>query len=468
MERAQWQTIAGAAGFTAAIVALATGRSPRWLRVTLVLGIVILACGGGLYAYRYFTRPTTLTVAAGSTDGAAVQLMSTIAARLASTGASVRLNVMDTGDTLEAANAFSAGKTDLAVTRPDIGNLSSAETVVVVTRAAVLIVVPSGSSITEMDGLKGKTIGVFNGEVNYKVVEALNKQYGLDKAQTHFKNLALKDIAPAVKSKQVQAVLVVIPIVERYLATMRDFFPRTGRQKPALVPIESAAAIAEITKYYQSYDLPKGAVQGSPPIPDDDMKTLRVPYYLVANKKLSDEVVGVLAQAIMDARRDLIGEYPDIAQISEPNTDKTDSDNDTYIPIHPGAAAHFNGTQQSFLDKYSNQIFYGSTVLGTLISVLAAAWHFITRDTRIPEDRPVMRLCALTDEIDQADSETQLADLERRMDDILKDELQKSSSVADETDDTAAVALAVHRLECLIARRRTVLTQWRVRSRPAG
>lgn len=459
MERTQWRTIVGGVGLAAAVVALVTGRSPRWLRAALVLGIVILACGSGLYAYHYFTRPTTLTVAAGSSDGAAVQLMSTIAARLASTGAPVRLNVTDTGDTLESANTFSAGKTDLAVTRPDIGNLSSAETVVVVTRAAVLIIVPPGSSITEMDELKGKTVGVFNGEVNYKVAEALNREYGLDKAQTHFKNLALKDIAPAVKSKQVQAMLVVIPVVERYLAMLRGLFPRTGKQKPTLIPIESAAAIAEITKYYQSYDLPKGAVQGSPPIPDEDMKTLRVPYYLVANKKLSDEVVGSLARAIMDARRDLIGEYPDVAQISEPNTDKTDSNNDTYIAVHPGAAAYFSGTQQSFLDKYANQIFIGSTVLGSLISFLAAAWHFIMRDTRSAEDRPLMRLSALTDQIDRADSETQLAELERRMDDILKGELGKSWSAGTETKDTAALALAIHRLECLLARRRILLSQ---------
>ena len=55
---------------------------PRWLRVILVLGLFVLAGGGGLYAYRYVSRPTTLTVAAGSFDGDAPQLMSTIAVEL--------------------------------------------------------------------------------------------------------------------------------------------------------------------------------------------------------------------------------------------------------------------------------------------------------------------------------------------------------------------------------------------------
>jgi TRAP-type uncharacterized transport system substrate-binding protein len=145
---------------------------------------------------------------------------------------------------------------------------------------------------------------VVGGDVNQNLVEALKKEYGLDAAKTNFKNLTLAEIPQAIKTKQVSALLGVMPLTEKYLTMLRGFFPKTGpKLQPALVPIESAGAIAAVTRYYQSYDLPKGAVQGSPPIPDDDMKTLHVPFYLVANKKLSDDVVGSLAKAIMSARR---------------------------------------------------------------------------------------------------------------------------------------------------------------------
>ena len=191
MQRAQWQALAISAGLSAFVIAIITGRLPRWLRVTLVFGILILGCGGGFFAYRYATHPTTLTVAVGSVDGSAAQLMSTIATRLASIGAPVRLKVLDEGTALDAIKAFSAGKTDLAVARADIGDLSSAETVVVVTRGVLLLVAPPGSSITEMDDIKGKTIGVIGGEVNQQVVAALTKEYGLDSAKTRFKDLTL-------------------------------------------------------------------------------------------------------------------------------------------------------------------------------------------------------------------------------------------------------------------------------------
>ncbi len=58
MQRAQWLAIAIGAGLTAVLLKIATGRLPRWLRVGLVAGLVLLGCGGGLFAYRYATRPT--------------------------------------------------------------------------------------------------------------------------------------------------------------------------------------------------------------------------------------------------------------------------------------------------------------------------------------------------------------------------------------------------------------------------
>jgi TRAP-type uncharacterized transport system substrate-binding protein len=111
---------------------------PLWLRFVLLVGIVGLVSGASLLAYRYYTRPATLTVAVGSIDGEAAKAMSTIAGQFVSTNAPVRLKVIDSGTALEAANAFSAGKVDLAVVRGDVGDLSQAQAVVVVSHMVVL------------------------------------------------------------------------------------------------------------------------------------------------------------------------------------------------------------------------------------------------------------------------------------------------------------------------------------------
>jgi TRAP-type uncharacterized transport system substrate-binding protein len=76
-----------------------------WLRFFLLI-VAVFAAGAGLLAYRYYTRPVTLTVAVGSIDGEAAKAMSALASELVSTNAPVRLKVIDSGTSLEAAKVF--------------------------------------------------------------------------------------------------------------------------------------------------------------------------------------------------------------------------------------------------------------------------------------------------------------------------------------------------------------------------
>src|ERR1700730_2221289 len=176
---------------------------PLWLRFFLLIGVIVFAAGAGLLVYRYYTRPVTLTVAVGSIDGEAAKAMLAIAGEFVSTNAPMRLKVIDSGTAIEAANAFSAGKVDLAVVRGDVGDLSQAQAVVVVSHMVVLIIAPPGSSIDRMDNLKGRTVGVVGGVANAKIVDALTKEYDLASAKVAFKYLALTDVRQAVQSKQV-------------------------------------------------------------------------------------------------------------------------------------------------------------------------------------------------------------------------------------------------------------------------
>jgi hypothetical protein len=78
---------------------------PHWLRALLVGCLVVLVTGAGLFAYRHFTAPKTMTIAAGSSDGEAVRLISAVAGQLIKTGARVRLKIVETGSELEASQA---------------------------------------------------------------------------------------------------------------------------------------------------------------------------------------------------------------------------------------------------------------------------------------------------------------------------------------------------------------------------
>jgi TRAP-type uncharacterized transport system substrate-binding protein len=426
---------------------------PLWLRFVLLLGVVGLVFGAGLLAYRYYTRPATLSVAVGSIDGEAAKAMSAIASQLVATNAPVRLKVIDSGTVLEAANAFSAGKVDLAVVRGDVGDLSQARAVVVVSHMAVLLVAPPGSSIDSIDKLKGRRVGVLGGDANTRIVDVLSKEYGLDRAKV-FKDIALPDARRAVQSKEVNALLVVIPLTEKYLSLVRDVFAQGSKALPVLIPIESAGAIAQAERAYESFDVPKGTLRGSPPVPEDDLTTLRATLYLVANGKLGTDLITSLTQTIMRVRRELLAEQPLFAQITAPSTDA-----DAYLPLHPGAAAFYNGTQQSFMDEYGNWIYLTPMALGGAATVLAAAWKFLGLGGPATGQGPLDSLYALGRRIRKAGTEAELSDIEEEIDDILKTQRMKSASGDESAVDDATLNVAAHRLESLIHDRRAMLAK---------
>src|SRR5262245_15802331 len=205
-------------------------RLPQWVRIVLVGLAVVVATGVSLFAWRYFTQPTTLTVAAGSADGEAVRLISAVASRLASAKSDVRLKVVDSGNARQAAKAFADDKVDLAVVRADADGLGARPTAVLVTHVVALLISPPGANIEDIEGLKGKTVAVVGGEMNHNIVDTLKREYDLARAKVQFKDVMPGEVQQALQSRQVQALLVVVPLSEKYLALIRQFFQNGGKQ----------------------------------------------------------------------------------------------------------------------------------------------------------------------------------------------------------------------------------------------
>jgi TRAP-type uncharacterized transport system substrate-binding protein len=378
--------------------------------------------------------------------------MTAIASRLAKSDSTIRLKIEPQGNTLEAAKAFAAGAADLAIVRADMADVSKARTVVLVSHAVVMIIVPPGTPGT-IESLKGKIVGVVGEEINRPVIEALTREYDLTAAKVRFKDLAIADAPQVFRTHAVNALLVVTPTSEKYLSVLRSIFTGPPNRRPQLVPIESAEAIASSAQAYESYELPKGAVRGSPAVPDEDLTTLRVPFYLVANKNLSENAVAELTKVIMEARRDLLTEYPILAQVSAPSTDK-----DAYIPIHNGAAAFYEDTQQSLIDKYSNELFLFPVLLGLLASFLTWARKFVGIGTASVSN-PLSLLHALAEPIRHARSDAELDAIEGNIDNIIQAELLGHSTGKRRASDVAALSLTAQRLERLIQNRRSTLAQ---------
>jgi hypothetical protein len=244
-----------------------------------------------------------------------------------------------------------------------------------------------------------------------------------------------------------------VPLTEKYLSLVRGLFPQNAKTAPVLIPIENAGAIAEKERAYESFDIPKGTLRGSPPNPEDDVTTLKVSFYLVARKSLDTDMIAGFTQTLTSVRRDLVGEFPILAQVKAPDTDAG-----AYLPVHPGAAEFYNGSQQSFLDRWSNAIFLAPMALGALATVMAAAWKFLRSGEFKPKEPALDSLYALGRRIRYADKESDLSEIENQIDEVLRAQRARADE-AENALDAATLNVAAHRLENLIHDRRAFLAE---------
>ena len=243
-----------------------------------------------------------------------------------------------------------------------------------------------------------------------------------------------------------------VPLTEKYLSLVRGLFPQNPKAGLVLIPVESAGAIAEKDKAYESFDVPKGTFHGSPPVPSDDVTTLKVSYYLVAKKELDADLITALTKELMNVRRDLIGELPLLSQVAA-----ADTDSDAYLPVHPGAAAFYNGTQLSFLDKWGNAIFLAPMIIGGLLSLLAAAWQFLRASAPGRQERELDTLYAFGSRIRTAGTEPELSAIEREIDTVLQAQRVRTTAGDENALEATVLNVTAHRLQSLIHDRRTQL-----------
>ena len=117
------------------------------------------------------------------------------------------------------------------------------------------------------------------------------------------------------------------------------------------------------------------------------------------------------------------------------------------------SAEHERRIFESGLPIYArcDQFFYGTLILGTLTSALAAIWKFILRGSSAPGGGLIDRLTELTARIRSAKSEAELEAIENEINAILQAELDGLQS------EEAALNVAAARLERLIHQRTSKL-----------
>jgi TRAP transporter TAXI family solute receptor len=434
-------------------------------------GSPLLALAAGLLLFAAIVgvafivlRATTLRIAVGPSGSSDLQIIQGLAQHFARESASVRLSVNTTAGAMDSIAVLAAGNADLAVARADEEMPDGTESVAVLRKNVVVIWAPGGSApkaprklarskIKAIGDLPGHRIGVVGRtEINVKLLRVILQESGVDPDKVEIAQFTDDKLTDMVKDNSIDAFMLVGPVDSKLTS---DAITTTARLRgePVFLPIDVSEAIAARHTQYESEEIPGSSFTTSPARPDDKIETVGVNHLIVAPKSLSETAVGTLTRQIFATKPSLAREIADASKIEQPDTDK-----DAALPAHPGAAAYIDGTERTFMDKYSDYI-WGVVLLFSLLgSITAALRHFIRRDERKLNVAHREKLVDAIARVRKINSIEELDALQYEADEILRETLAYFDDGVIEESDLAAYQLVLEQFHHAVVDRRAALS----------
>ena len=424
----------------------------------LLAGILIFAAAAG--ALYVALRPVTLRIAVGPAGSDDQRLIQALAQTFARERSPVRLSPISTDGTAESISLLAASKTDLAVARGDLEMPADAESVAILRKNVVVLWAPSGApvkgskkpptaKVKSLEDLPGHRIGVIGRtQANVTLLHVILKESGIAPEKVEVVQFGINQIGEMAKDLTLAAFMAVGPLnskitIEAIAATARD------RGEPKFLSIDVSEAIAQKHPLYESEEIPGSTFSSSPARPDDKIETVSVNHLIVARRSLSETAVGAFTRQLFAVRQSLAKEMPGAAKIETPDTDK-----DAALPAHRGAAAYIDGTERTFLEKYSDYMWGAILLLSGLGS--AGAWFrsYLKRDEKSQSNGLRDRVLALVGQVRQANSEEELDQMQREVDEIVRETLNSYDDGAIEEGDLSAFSLALEQFHHAITDRK--------------
>ncbi len=429
----------------------------------LVLAAGLLFFAAAVGAAFIVLRPTTLRIAVGPAGSDDLQLAQAMAQTFATEGASVRLTVITTAGPVDSLAALAAGKADLAVGRTDEDMPEGTSSVAIMRKNVVVLWAPAGTPrkgakketkprIKAIEDLAGRRIGVVGRtKVNTALLRVILKESGVDPDKVQVTQFGTDQVSEMVHDASIDAFMMVGPADSKLLLEAITATARL-RGEPTFLPVDVSEAIAARHPLYESEEIPGSSFTTSPARPDDTLETVSVNHLIVAPKSLSESVVGTLTRQIFAAKPALTRQVLAASKIEKPDTDK-----DAALPAHPGAAAYIDGTERTFMDRYSDYIWGVVLLFSVLGSATAAVRHFIKRDERRLNILHREKLVLAIAQARKIETIEELDALQCEADDILRETLDCYDDGAIDESDIAAYGLVLDQFHHAIADRRAAL-----------
>jgi hypothetical protein len=428
--------------------------------IAAIAGLVVfLVAAGALFLT---LRYDTLRIAVGPPGSNDAKLIDAMAKAFARERRPVRLLPIVTESADLGASLLREGKADLAVVRGD--ELPPDAQAIAILRKNVLVLwAPqvrgaregkkgAPSKISSIDQLAGRKVGLLGrAPANAALLKIVLSMSGVAPEKVDVVPFATADAAKMATDPALDAFATVGPTDSRITADAISATVR-ARGEPKFLPVDASEALAKKYSQYESVEIPPSSFGSSPARPEDTVETIGFSHLIAARKSVSEAAAANLTRQLFADRQSVLRELPGIATLEKPDTDK-----DSSVPVHPGAAAYIDGTEQTLVEKYSDY-FWGALLLFSGIGS-AGAWlrAFLKRDEKAKYFLLRDRLLDLFARMRAEQSIDMLEQMEGEVDDIVGETLVFYEDGAIEEGQLTAFGLALAQFRHVAAERRRAL-----------
>ncbi len=390
-------------------------RANRWQALLYVFLTLILTVGTVVGGRIWLRNSETLTFATGNAAGVEARFAAKLATVLKNNGSRLRIKIVQNADNAKALTQFDNRQANLVVLRSDAKIPQRARALALLEHDVVLLISPGEKKIDSLAALRKKKIALLSeDDGNMAFARSfLEIPEGADAGhiQQAPPNATLdKLFAP----KGVGAVIAIAHASK--IAKDKSYEQYTKRGGSfVLNNIDEAKALTRKNPGISEEMVATGMLSSSPEVPDDDISTIGLQWFLVAQSRMSVGTAEDLARTVYENKAELALDDGFASKIEPADTDK-----DALIVAHHGAAGYINDDTKSFMDRYADVMYLGGGALSIIGSLFFGLYAQVTRIAPEKASELATAILDIGERIEHAKSMDVLESLQDELEAILR------------------------------------------------
>src|SRR5262245_36095010 len=385
-----------------------SNRVQIFLFVLLTLVLTVATVWG---ARIWLKNSETLVFAVGDPNGPEARFAAKLDTMLKSNYSRFKVKIVAAGDNAKALAQFDRHEANLAVLRTDAKVPPRARALAILDHDLVLVLSPGGKKIKSAADLRKKKVAVIadndsSAAFIRSILELPDNPATAPLVQVVPPGSAIDKLF----SSGFAAVIAIAPASK--IMKDKSYQQFAARGGLTLNAIEAAKVLTRKYPQLSEETVTAGTLSSSPSIPEEDVDTVGLHWLLVTQSRMATTTISEFARLLYENKSELALENGFASRIEPAATDK-----DTFILAHPGAAEYINDETKSFVERYSDLMYFAAAALGIIGSICATLY---TKVTRVAPEKASELATQLLDLGEDCQDATCIDDL-----DSMQDELEK-------------------------------------------